>query len=138
MFIYDFRLLAGQTVTAIERSIRKELNKTASRFRDFRFRTRVERDNPPLGGSRRSDLVRFAARILRRDGLKPVLVTKPSCTEAGIYERWGIPAVIFGPGEAAGNIHAPNERVSLLEVAQAARTYESLIRAACAGEKPCF
>ncbi len=137
-FLYDFRLLPGQSVADIERKIRKELRIRLKTFPRFRCATEIERANPPLGGTPRDPLVRFAQTALRRSGHRPELVTKPSCTEAGVYERWGVPAVIFGPGLAAGNIHAPNESVSLSEVAKAAGLYEALIRAACGGKTPCF
>lgn len=136
--VYDFRLLPGQSVADIERLIRKEVKKIPRAFPGFRVTTRIERSNPPLGGSARGPLVRFALAALKRAGHRAALVTKPSCTEAGVYERWGIPAVIFGPGKAPGNIHAPNESVDLREVAKAAALYEAIIRAACTGDAPCF
>jgi acetylornithine deacetylase/succinyl-diaminopimelate desuccinylase-like protein len=130
---FDFRLLPGQRLADVRREIDAALRRAARRDRRVRFRTLVERDNPPLGLRRGDPCVRYARRFLRAQALAPVLSTKPSCTEAGLYAAWGVPAVVFGPGRAAGNIHAPNENVRLAEVRRAARAYAALIRDYCAG-----
>lgn len=132
---FDFRLLPGQSIAAIraeaDRAVRARL-----RGSGIKFRVAIERDNPPLGLTAGHPLVRRAAAVLRKKGFDVHVGTKPSCTEAGIYAAWDIPAVIFGPGDAAGNIHAPNESVAVEALVRGVRCYDELIRAFCAPEMP--
>jgi acetylornithine deacetylase/succinyl-diaminopimelate desuccinylase-like protein len=60
------------------------------------------------------------------------LAAKSGCTEAGLYAQAGIPAVVFGPGRSAGNIHAPNEHVAVAELEAAVEFYTRIIREQCA------
>lgn len=132
-FSFDFRLLPGQNLEAVRRKIAGQLRRAVTDKR-IRLRLEVERNNPPLGLAAGSPAVRLVKSALEKSGHKPRLVTKPSCTEAGVYAAWGVPAVIFGPGQAAGNIHAPNESVDLREIEKASVLYRSLIRRLCGGQ----
>lgn len=132
---FDFRLLPGLSMKRIFSDLEKELAKRFSpHVKGFRLKVWLERDNPPLDGRRDDPCVRFGRRLLRMSGLEERLSVKPACTEAGIYAEWGVPAMIFGPGESAGNIHAPNESVSLREMERAVRFYACAIREVCVKE----
>lgn len=92
----------------------------------------VERDNPALDLAPESPPVVWSVSALAALGRSTTLRTKAGCTEAGLYARSGIPAVVFGPGVSAGNVHAPNERVSLADLERALEFYERLLEEVCA------
>jgi len=50
-------------------------------------------------------------------------------SEANVFNRLNIPAVVFGSGQSRNNINGPNEFNSLLQVNKSASVYESLMRA---------
>lgn len=129
--VFDFRLLPGQSITDIERFVRLRLRRKLARYAGIGFRMRVERDNPPLPLDLGHPLARAASDILRGSGLRPKLSAKSGCTEAGVYHRWGVPALVFGPGHSQGNIHQPNERIALQSLKGAVRFYRALIHRVC-------
>ncbi len=128
---FDFRLLPKQSVKPIFKFLKKTIQAKFRSHRGLRFKLWIERDNPPLDQRLNDPLPVFGKKILRAEGLPPKMDVKPACTEAGIYASWGVPAVIFGPGRSAGNIHAPNERVPVKHLEKAARFYTRAIEAIC-------
>jgi acetylornithine deacetylase/succinyl-diaminopimelate desuccinylase-like protein len=131
---FDFRLLPGQSITQIFREIEKELQKKIARYPDIRWKMKIERDNPPLDLRASDAWPRFSKKLLKESGLPVDLSVKPACTEAGLYRKWGVPAVVFGPGESGANIHAPNEKISLKQMEKATQFYEHAIRKICVEE----
>ena len=109
----------------------ERLMKKVLRRYGLRAAFRIERDGPPLSLSRGSPIVQLARRVSRVSGIPFRLAKKPSCTEAGYLCQRGIPALVFGPGKSAGNIHAPNEHNELGQLEKAQRVYEALIREYC-------
>jgi acetylornithine deacetylase/succinyl-diaminopimelate desuccinylase-like protein len=91
----------------------------------------IERDNPFLEMALNHPLLQAGKRLLQKHELPVVLETKPSCTEAGMYQYWGVPAFVFGPGESGGNVHAPNESIELSQIEKAIEVYASAIEAFC-------
>jgi acetylornithine deacetylase/succinyl-diaminopimelate desuccinylase-like protein len=59
---------------------------------------------------------------------------KSGTTEAPVYQTAGMDVVVFGPGEATGNIHRPNEHVPVAHLELAVDTYADVIRRLCGGE----
>ncbi|HNC74525.1 MAG TPA: M20/M25/M40 family metallo-hydrolase, partial [Elusimicrobiota bacterium] len=51
-----------------------------------------------------------------------------TCTEAGLYSAWGVPAVVWGPGRSTGNVHRPDESIAERDLAKAVDFYEALLR----------
>jgi acetylornithine deacetylase/succinyl-diaminopimelate desuccinylase-like protein len=135
--VFDFRLLPGQSIEKIARRLKQNLAANLRRLPGISLRVTIERKNPSLGLKRNHRLPQFVAALLRRQSIPPRLETKPSCTEAGVYAAWGVPSVVFGPGKAAGNIHAPNESVSLTEIAKAAEVYAAVIESVCVKGESC-
>ncbi len=64
----------------------------------------------------------------RRMGGPAVWTEKKTCTEAGLYHAWGVPAAVWGPGRSTGNVHQPNESIRLSDLAKAVDFYEALFR----------
>lgn len=125
--LLDFRRLPGQesepVIDALERFIR--------RFEGLDVRLEIERDNPPLDTPADSEVVVWSLTTLAALGLPTSLRTKAGCTEAGVYAAAGIPSVVLGPGLSTGNIHAPNEHVSLAALERAVEVYARLIEEVC-------
>ena len=59
---------------------------------------------------------------------------KSGTTEAPVYQETGMDVVVFGPGEATGNIHRPNEHVPVAHLEDAVDVYTEVIRRLCRGE----
>jgi acetylornithine deacetylase/succinyl-diaminopimelate desuccinylase-like protein len=96
----------------------------------LRLRLRVERNNPALN-ARPGGPARFVRQALKASGLPRRWADKATCTEAGIYDRAGVPAVVLGPGRSEGNIHRPNEFVDAADLQRAVRFYRNLITLWC-------
>jgi hypothetical protein len=56
---------------------------------------------------------------------------KSGTTEAPVYQEAGMDAIVFGPGQAAGNIHKPNEHVPLADLERCIEVYRDLIIRLC-------
>jgi len=125
---FDLRLLPGQSVTVVRRRFGEKIRRIMDCHRGLRARIWVERDNPPLDLEINDSEVRYVYRLLREFKTGARLVTKPSCTEAGIYHAWGVPSVVLGPGMAQGNIHAPNESIAISDLAQGVSCYRFILR----------
>jgi len=109
----------------------KRLMKKVLGRRKLHASFRIERDGPPLSVSPKSPIVRLAREVSRSVGEPFRLAKKPSCTEAGYLGEAGIPALVFGPGRSAGNIHAPNEYNELRQLERTKRLYKALIQRYC-------
>ena len=94
----------------------------------------VERrlDAPPFAAAEGSRARRALEQALAGHGLPLDPEQKSGTTEAPVYAGAGMDTVVFGPGEAAGNIHKPNEHVPLAHLWQAIDVYADTIRALCA------
>lgn len=88
-------------------------------------------DSPPFRGSEESRLVAALERVLRTRGMSTDREWKSGTTEASVYSALGIDTVVFGPGQAAGNIHRPNEHVPIADLRAAVEIYAAVIRALC-------
>ncbi len=129
--ILDFRLLPGQSFKQIYPKLNKLLTKKLARYPGLSWKTSPERDNLPLGLDLKHPLVRLSQAVLKKSKLPVVLRANPGCTEAGVYHAWGVPAVVAGPGEAYGNIHSPNEEISVAQMEKAVHFYQGAIEAVC-------
>jgi len=96
-----------------------------------RWQFRRERQNPALAMSSTAPVVQLMRRAMRAARVPARIAAKSGCSEAGWYQMVGIPAVVFGPGQAYGNIHQPNERISLRQLRRAIAVYRAAIERAC-------
>lgn len=78
-----------------------------------------------------SPLVLAAGRVLAKYGLDPNPRAKPTSTEAGVFARKGVEAIVFGPGVSTGNAHTANERIEMAQLEKACDLYESLLVELC-------
>lgn len=127
---WDVRPLPGQSVGSVlkrlEASVWKKLGPPGSFWQ-----VRVDRDNPGLDLPADHPLVKAAQGALRSIRKPTRLATKAGCSEAGLLHRVGVPALVFGPGRATGNIHRPNESVAVAQLTGAIRFYEAFLRRVC-------
>jgi acetylornithine deacetylase/succinyl-diaminopimelate desuccinylase-like protein len=126
----DFRCLPGEPSHLIIEALERFADDQRRRH-SLDVRIDVERDNPPLHTPADAAVVRASLTALAALDLPLDLGTKAGCTEAGVYATAGIPSVVFGPGRAAGNIHAPNERVPVAELDEAVEFYGRIIAEHC-------
>ncbi len=115
----------------ISREISDRLTNAFSKIPDINFKMILEHDNPSLGLKATDPLVSVLKKVLKLNKLPVILSAKPACTEAGLYAEWGVSTVVVGPGEAIGNIHAPNESLELDQLEKAVTLYQSIIKSLC-------
>lgn len=119
---FDIRTLPDTDAKKLETRLRRTL--------DFPFCRVVSlTQDPPLQGKQNSKFLSLLKSSLREVGVKPVLRTKASSTEAAIYHSHGAEAVVFGPGVSIGNVHRPNEYNLLPQIELATRFYTQCLMA---------
>jgi succinyl-diaminopimelate desuccinylase len=124
---FDLRFLPGCDRAQLLRRVEAMVTSIAEMYAGLRTTLTVERDDPPLAEAP-SAVVRSALAAMTAAGLAPTTATDAGCSEAGLYARSGIPALVFGAGCATGNVHAPNEWTSVTQLEQAVAFYVAFLR----------
>ena len=127
---FDLRALPDQPAHRIMKAFEGKLWKQFG-HPGASWQFHLERDNPALDLEKRSPLVKEVTLALRAAGLPVKQAVKSGCSEAGLYAKVGIPSVVIGPGRSKGNIHRPNESVSLRQLKQAIRFYQEFLKRTC-------
>jgi acetylornithine deacetylase/succinyl-diaminopimelate desuccinylase-like protein len=91
----------------------------------------VERDAAGLSLPDDAPLVRRFGGILAGQGLDGRPAAKATSTEAGVFVRAGIPAIVFGATPSTDNAHTANEYALLEQVEKSIDVYEAAIRDLC-------
>ncbi|NBX93712.1 MAG: M20/M25/M40 family metallo-hydrolase [Proteobacteria bacterium] len=120
-FTFDVRTLPDVDQSRLEKKIRDEITKLGAKV------TGVTSD-ASLKGQKNSRFLVLASQSLKQCGVKPVLKTKATSTEAAIYQANGASAIVFGPGISVGNAHRPNEYNSLKQMEVATKFYSTLLK----------
>jgi acetylornithine deacetylase/succinyl-diaminopimelate desuccinylase-like protein len=126
----DFRCVPGESPDPILAALDR-FAKASRRNRGVDVDVTIERDNPPLHTPADAPLVAVTVAALSAIGRPGDLASKAGCTEAGVYAQAAIPALVIGPGRAAGNIHAPNEHVPVAELEAAVDLYARIVEEEC-------
>lgn len=114
----DRRTLPAENHDQIQADLR-------ARFAALAIETDLIRNCPPLRTAPENRFVReFAAATGAGD---TALIGAPWFCDAGIFSEHGVPAIAFGPGDAA-QAHTADEFVALDEVFRAARITERFLR----------
>lgn len=129
---FDLRRLPGADGGALRQRVNTMAKALQERYAGVEATVVIERDNPPLVDAP-AFLMERALSAMAAAGLPATVSAKAGCTEAGLYASAGIPSVVFGAGQAAGNIHAPNEWTSVTQLRQAVDFYVAFIRGYCGG-----
>jgi acetylornithine deacetylase/succinyl-diaminopimelate desuccinylase-like protein len=88
-------------------------------------------ESPPFLAAADSTALSALAETLRSLGLPTEPELKSGTTEASVYRGAGMDVVAFGPGEATGNIHRPNERVPVAQLEAAVDVYTGVVARLC-------
>ena len=91
----------------------------------------ISLDSPPFHADKTSRLAATVERALRARRMTTTPELKSGTTEASVYAAHGIDTIVFGPGQAAGNIHRPNEHVALADLHAATDIYAAVIHELC-------
>jgi acetylornithine deacetylase/succinyl-diaminopimelate desuccinylase-like protein len=125
----DARLLPEHDAETFVTAFQREAEALATD--DVEIRMEIDRRANGMSASPNSSLVRTFGEVLTSMGLNGAPVATPTSTEAGVFARAGIDAVVFGPSLSTGNAHTANEHARLGEVERAIDVYEQLIRKLC-------
>ena len=88
-------------------------------------------DSPPFHAAAGSRTLAALERALQAHDMSTEPEMKSGTTEASVYAALGIDTVVFGPGQASGNIHRPNERMPLADLHAAIDVYTAVVRDLC-------
>ncbi len=92
---------------------------------------RVTDYKKPFRTAENSLLVKGCLDIFRKMGMNDEPTTQPSTNESSIFARLGVDCVCFGPGVREGNIHMPNEKVSIQQLRISIEFYKNVIERFC-------
>jgi acetylornithine deacetylase len=116
-FQFDMRTLPQASADALYQEIRAYAEELAREMRAIEPLAGIDLEwvNQTIGlAAAESDaIVQWAMRLARRESTGKVSYG----TEAGLFQRMGVPTVILGPGDIA-EAHRPNEFVALEQLAQ--------------------
>lgn len=85
-------------------------------------------ESPPFRADDASRIATTLRRILRARCMPVEPERKSGTTEASVYSALGIDTLVFGPGQAGGNIHRPDEHVPLEDLHAAIDVYTDLVK----------
>ena len=125
--VVDVRRLAGEGPEAAIAAHLERL-RAAARASGCEAEVETRLDSPPFHGGDGSRVVAALARVLRARAMSTEPERKSGTTEASVYSALGMDTVVFGPGQAGGNIHRPNEHVPIADLHAATDVYAAAIR----------
>lgn len=97
----------------------------------LRLRTERILESAPFQAVADSDMLAALMVELGTRGLPLEPEMKSGTTEAPVYQQAGMDTIVFGPGQAAGNIHRPNEHVPLVDLHRCVEIYRDVIIRTC-------
>jgi len=81
----------------------------------------------PFRTANESIFLRGGLNLLREMGLQDEAVTQPSTNESSLFARLGADCLCFGAGVRDGNVHTPEESVSMNDLAKSKEFYSQMI-----------
>ena len=91
-----------------------------------------ERIYPPLDFSLHTELINRLTTAISASGIKPREHQHPGFwSEAAFFEKSGIPALIFGPGDAK-SAHTVEENIETKQIVQVSKAYYYILQELCA------
>ncbi|MEM9416609.1 MAG: M20/M25/M40 family metallo-hydrolase [Planctomycetota bacterium] len=132
----DRRLVPGEPAPdapgGVITEIRSLLDEIAAEDDGFRYDIRVRVQHPPLLPASSERVLPLVKQAMAEHGLKRPTVGAPFATHASYLSNAGLPTLVFGPGSPYP-AHTKDEWVSVKEIEQGAKVYESMMRADFAG-----
>ena len=136
-YVVDVRRVPGQAPSEAldthEAALRALERPSPPHWEVLRLRTERALDGAPFRAAEDSDVLAALMVELGVRGLALEPELKSGTTEAPVYQEAGMDTVIFGPGQAAGNIHKPNEHVPAADLHRCVDIYRDVILRACGG-----
>ncbi|MFH0915300.1 MAG: M20/M25/M40 family metallo-hydrolase [bacterium] len=136
-YVVDVRRLPGQApaevLEAHEAALRALERPSPPHWEVLRLRTERVLDSAPFRADEDSHVLAALMIELGVRGLSLEPELKSGTTEAPVYQEAGMDTVIFGPGQAAGNIHKPNEHVPAADLRRCVDIYRDVILRLCRG-----
>ena len=128
---FDVRLLPSLQIDSFETQLKESVQKLNGAYPNLMFTLTRVRHTPAL--TARPGSLFYAQVVEAQKGLTPVDANKnlSISTEAAVYSASGYESVVFGPGEAAGNSHGPDEHVLVEHLDKAVHFYDRLIERFC-------
>lgn len=87
----------------------------------------VQVNHPPLSHDRNEALTTEIQGLLDQHGLPRLKLGAPFCSHAGLFDRAGLPAVVWGPG-SPHPAHTKDEWVAVEQIKLGITVYEALMR----------
>jgi len=91
-----------------------------------------DRINPPLDFSHQTEMINRLTKAISISGIEPVKHQHfGGWSEAALFEKSGIPALIFGPGDVK-SAHTLEENIEIKQIVQASKAYYYILQELCA------
>jgi acetylornithine deacetylase len=128
---FEFRYLPGVDPEALEREIKSYAERVLlpemravdpATFISFETKAEIPGLNPAVERTEQDRVTSLAQTLARNASIAKVAFA----TEAGLFQRAGIPSIICGPG-SIGEAHKPNEFITLEQVALCESFMERLL-----------
>ena len=103
----------------------------ATRFPNLNLTVSREWVNPPMNENPGGEWIKICQDVSASLELPTGTHKLSTSTEASLFQQAGYESVVVGPGSALGNIHGPNESVSLAQLELALNFYERLVERVC-------
>lgn len=129
--LFDIRMQPEQSLQDLQTQVQRGIQEIAAKYPALNVSNERLRMNPALDTRETTDWVRICKEVITEVSLPHEGGKLPLVTEGGFYSAKGYDALVFGPGEAVGNIYGPNECISLDDVQKAVLFYERLIARVC-------
>jgi acetylornithine deacetylase/succinyl-diaminopimelate desuccinylase-like protein len=134
-YVVDVRRVPGELPSEMldghEAALRALENWGPPHGEGLRLRTRKILESAPFRAADDSHILAALMVELAARGLPLQLEMKSGTTEAPIYQEAGMDTIIFGPGQASGNIHKPNEYVPLVDLHRSVEIYRDVVIRTC-------
>ena len=124
------RTLPGEAQNLIEAEVREMLERIRNQHPEFNASWKTVLYREPFGVDTQTPIAQTVTRALKTHKLEPSAIGAPYWMDSALIAAKGIPTVILGP--TAHDLHGPNERVNLSEVATLEQVLLAVIQEFCA------
>jgi acetylornithine deacetylase/succinyl-diaminopimelate desuccinylase-like protein len=129
--LFDLRLVPQLAAAEVEKKIAQGVQALATRFPNLNLTVTREWVNPALNDSSGGEWLKICQDVSASLGMATGIHKLSTSTEASLFQQAGYDTVVTGPGTALGNIHGPNEFVTLSQLELALAYYEKLVERVC-------
>ena len=128
----DRRIIPGEPAPdepgGVLTEVKKLLDELVAADAEFRYEINVKVSHPPLLPESSAAVLPLVKQAMAEHGVKRPTVGAPFATHASYLADAGLPTLVFGPGSPYP-AHTKDEWVSVKEIEQGTKVYESIMRA---------